>query len=196
MAPAKPDEGHRMRKLAGALFASAMMLPLGLIASPAGAVAGATCKTLSGTAKLSPALPGLEEVVTAKPTVTIKGAMLGGCSGGVTSGTLSATLKFGQSTNCLELTLPGGVSAAKIKGTATVAWNTKSTSTLSFSIVNGPKVKGHDQPSDILSIPGTVTAGKFKGSKVSGILAQNQACLLGHATVASFNFKQLSKIAL
>jgi hypothetical protein len=184
-----------MRRLAGALFASAIMLPLGLIASPAGAVAGATCKTLSGTAKLAPPLPGLQEVMTNKPTVTIKGANLGGCSGGVTSGTLSATLKFGVSTNCLELTLPGGISEAKIKGTGTVVWNTKATSTISFAITNVPKINGHDQPSHI-AIPGTVTAGKFKGSKVSATLTQNQACLLGHATVASITFKQFSTIAV
>jgi hypothetical protein len=95
----------------------------------------------------------------------------------------------------LELTLPGGISAAKIKGTATVVWNTKETSTLSLSIANGPKVKGKE-PSAIISIPGTVTAGKYKGSKVSGTLTQNQACLQGHATVASFNVKQLSKVAI
>ena len=185
-----------MAKLARALFASAMMLPLGLIASPAGAATGPSCKTLSGTAKLSPALPGLEKVLEAKPTVTIKGARLGGCSGGVTSGTLSATLKFGQPTNCLDFTLPGGVSAAKIKGTATVVWNTKATSTLTLSIANGPTIKGHTQPPNTISIPGTVTAGQFKGSKVSGTFTQDQPCLLGHPTVSSFTFKQLSKIAL
>jgi hypothetical protein len=185
-----------MGRLARALFASALMLPLGLIASPAGAVAGATCQSLSGTAKFSPPLPGLEKVLEARPTVTIKGAKLGGCSGGVSSGTLSATLKFGQPSNCLELTLPGGVSAAKIKGTATVVWNTAATSTLTLSIANGPTIKGRAQPPNTLSIPGTVTAGKFKGSKVSGTLTQNQPCLLGHPTVASFNFKQLAKIAV
>ena len=185
-----------MGKLARARFASAMMLPLGLIASPAGAVTGATCKTLSGTAKFSPALPGLEKVLEAKPTVTVKGAKLGGCSGGVTSGTLSATLEFGQPTNCLDFTLPGGVSAAQIKGSATIVWNTSATSTLTLSIANGPTVKGHAQPPNTISIPGTVTAGKFKGSKVSGTLTQNQPCLLGRPTVTSFTFKQLSKIAL
>ena len=100
-----------------------------------------------------------------------------------------------MSTNCLELTLPGGITQAKIKGAGTVLWNTKATSKISFAIVNGPKINGHDQPSH-LSIPGTVTAGMFKGSKVSGTLTQNQACLAGHATVASISFKQFAKIAL
>src|ERR1700690_2614138 len=177
-----------MRKLAGALFASAMTLPLGLVASPAGAAAGGAGKKPGGPAALSPALPGLEKVVTATPTVTIKGAKLGGCSGGVTSGTMSATLKFGESTNCLEPTLPGSVSAAKIKGTAIVVWNTTATSTISFSITNGPKSSGH-QPSELISIPGSVTAGKFKSSKVSGTLTQNAACLQGLPSVASFSFK-------
>ena len=45
-----------MRKVAGVLLVSALMLPVGLVASNAGAAAATpTCKALAGTATFSPA---------------------------------------------------------------------------------------------------------------------------------------------
>ena len=176
-----------MRKFAGVCLAAAMLLPVGLIAaSPAGAVAGASCAKLTGTANLK---PGLSNTATLnKPTITIKNAKLSGCTGGVTTGTLSATLKYTIPSNCLGQAT--GKSSG-IKGTATVVWNDKSTSTLSIKLVGVTK-----KPTET-TIPGTVTAGKFKGSKTSGTTIYTLAtgeCSAKPFTTATF--KNLTKIVI
>jgi hypothetical protein len=156
--------------------------------SPAGAVAGASCKTLTGTAKLSPGLPPLSSKALVKATITIKGAKLSGCTGGVTSGALSATLKYGIASNC-STTVAG--KTANIKGTATVVWNNKKTSTIALSLVGVTK-----KPTET-TIPGTVTAGMFKGSKSSGTvvytLAKNNC---GTLPFSSATFKSLTKVVI
>jgi len=177
-----------MRRIAGVLFAVAMVAPIGLVASPAGAAAGATCKTISGTAAFSPGLPPVTAKTTAKPTVTIKNAKLGGCTGGVTSGTLSATLKFGIANNCK--TLIAGATT-NTSGTATVVWNNKTTSTIALKLVG---VKG--KPTQT-TIPGTVTTGAFKGSKSSGTVVYTIAG--GQCTskpLTSVPFKQVTSIVI
>ena len=123
-----------MRKFAGVLLAAALMLPVSLMAAPAGAAAATpTCKSVIGQASFSPALPALKSKATSKPTITIKGAKLTGCTGGgVTGGTVGATLKFGIANNCT--TLLAGAST-KTTGTVTIAWNTKKTSTAKVTLV-------------------------------------------------------------
>jgi hypothetical protein len=147
-----------MRKFAGVLLAAALVLPVGLIASPAGAVAGATCKTFSGTATVKPGLPATTAKV--KPVITTKNAKLAGCTGGVASGLFSGSLKGSVLQNCAGLAKQTNFG---LKGTATVVWNTKATSTISWSLTPGPKGK-----ITTVNLPGTVTAGLFKGSKMSG----------------------------
>ena len=72
-----------MRKVSGVLLAGAMVLSVGMVASPGGAAAAKpTCKTLSGTATFAPPLPKIGATTTTKPTVSIKGADLTGCTGG------------------------------------------------------------------------------------------------------------------
>jgi hypothetical protein len=150
-----------MRKVAGLLFASALMLPVGLIATHAGAAAATpTCKTLAGTATFTPAVPKVGSATKVKTTVGIKAAKLGGCAGGgVTGGTVNATLKFGIAANCSSL-LAGA--STNTTGTVSIAWNTKATSTVGKATLVG--VTGHPTQS---TVSGAITAGLFKGKKVS-----------------------------
>jgi hypothetical protein len=175
-----------MRKFAGVLVAAALLAPVALMAAPAGAVAGASCKTLSGSATLKPGLSNT--AAKNKPTITIKNAKLGGCTGGVTSGLLSATLKFGTANNCIGLAQG---KSSNISGTAKVVWNNNSTSSLSLKAVG---VNG--KPTE-LTIPGTVTAGKFKGSKSSGTVSfsiPKGQCSTKPLTTPTF--KQVTKIVI
>ena len=164
----------RTRRVAGFLVAAAMVVPLGLIASPAGAAGTTTCKTASGTATFSPALPKIGSKTKVKPTVTIKGAKVSGCTGGVKTGTFNASLKFSVASNCDTL-LAGAPTGTK--GTETITWNTKKTSTVALSLVG---VKGHVTQT---KASGPVSAGLFKGSKQSGSL--NYTLPTGACTTAA-----------
>ena len=150
-----------MRKVAGILLAAAMTLPVGLIATHAGAAAATpTCKTLAGTATFSPAIPKIGATTKVKPTITIKGAKLAGCAGGgVTGGTVGASLKFGLAANCASL-LKGD--STKTAGTVSIVWNTKASSTVAKATLVG--VTGHPTQS---TVSGVISAGLFKGKKVS-----------------------------
>jgi hypothetical protein len=164
-----------------------MALPIGLVASPAGAAAGASCKSLTGTAKLAPGLPITTSKVKVKPTYTIKGAKLTGCTGGVTSGVLAATLKQALPGNCTTL-LAGGT--ANISGTATVVWNNKTTSTFTVKLVGQKNVSQ-------FKIPGKVTKGAFLKSTTSGTVAFTPAA--GSCTkkpLSAATFKSTTKIVI
>ena len=52
-----------MRKVGGVLLAVAMVLPLTMMATPAGAAGGTVCTTSAGTAKFTPPLPILTSKV-------------------------------------------------------------------------------------------------------------------------------------
>jgi hypothetical protein len=179
-----------MRKFAGVLLAAAMMLPVGLMASPAGAAAATpTCKTVTGQATFSPALPALKSTATSKPTITIKGAKLSGCAGGgVTGGTVGATLKFGIANNCSTL-LKGA--STKTTGTVTIAWNTKATSTAKVTLV-GITGKPTQQ-----TVSGPITTGLFKGKKLSVLTVYT--LLKGGCTTAGLSlvsFKNLGALTV
>jgi hypothetical protein len=179
----------RTRSVVGFLFAAALVLPVGLISSPAGA-AGATtaCKTASGTATFSPALPKIGSKTKVKPTVTIKGAKVGGCTGTVKSGTFNASLKFANASNCDSL-LKGAPTGTK--GTEIITWNTKKTTTVGLTLVG---VKGHVTQT---KASGPVTAGVFKGAKQSGTL--NYTLPKGACTSAGLSkvtFKQLTPMVI
>jgi len=179
-----------MRKFAGVLLAAAMVLPVGMIATQAGAAAAKpTCKTVTGQASFSPALPALSSKATNKPTITIKGAKLSGCTGGgVTGGTVGATLKFGIANNCT--TVLAGAST-KTTGTVTIVWNTKATSTAKVTLVGVPK-KPTSQ-----TVSGPITTGLFKGSKISVVTAYTP--LKGGCTTAGLalvSFKNVGALTV
>jgi len=172
-----------MRKFSGVLFAAMMLLPLGLLSSPVGAAASKpTCKTISGTAVVSPALPALKSSALVKPTLTAKGTKLAGCSGGgVTSATVGATLKWGLPANCTTL---AASKPANIAGTVSLVWNTKATSTATVTLHQlNPKAPTN------LTLAGSITAGLFKGSKLSVLVTfklLNGGCTTAGLTTASF----------
>ena len=150
-------------KVTGALLLTgAMALPVGLFASPAGAVGGTACKTASGTAIFKPPL-AKGSTTPNKPTVTITGAKVGGCvGGGVTAGTLSATLKFHVARNCVALLQS---KSGSVYGPLKIVWaNAKGTSTIGKATLAG--VTG--QPATTQRVSGAITLGKFKGSKRDG----------------------------
>jgi hypothetical protein len=117
------------------------------------------CTKLNGTATFKPPLPKLASAKKLKPTVTIKGAKLAGCTGGgVTGGTVAATMKFGAASNCT--TLAEGA-PTNTKGTVTVAWSNKRTSTVSATL------KAVAGKMTLQTLAGKIAAGQFKGSKLS-----------------------------
>ena len=85
-----------MRKVAGVLFAAAMLLPIGLVASPAGAAGGTSCTVPGGNIKVT---PGLTTTPTKnKITFTLPFTKCSG--GGVTSGTAVGVIPPGKPGNC------------------------------------------------------------------------------------------------
>jgi hypothetical protein len=106
----------------------------------------------------------------------------------VTSGLLSATLKFGTANNCIGLAQG---KSSNISGTAKVVWNNKATSTITLKAVGVP-----GKPTQ-LKIPGTVTAGKFKGSKTSGTTEfKIPSGQCSSKPLTSPTFKQVTKIVI
>jgi hypothetical protein len=179
-----------MRKVAGVVLMAAMMLPVGLIASPAGAVGGTKCKTLSGTATFKPALPKLTSTKTVLSTVSATGGKIGGCvGGGVKSATAVLTAKFSKPGNCT--TLAKGASNPT-KGKLTLAWNTKATSTIGVvSLTSIPKKPTQSK------IAGKITAGLFKGSSLSGTV--NYTPQTGGCTkvdLSKVTFKQVTPLVI
>jgi hypothetical protein len=149
-----------MRKFAGALVALTVALPIGLIASPAMAASGTTCKTASGTAKFSPALPILSSKAKVFDVLTATGPVSGCTGGGVTSGTTKVNApKDKNGANCTTLT----TSKTPTTATEIITWNTKATSTVAIKL---SPVAG--KPPTTRSLTGTVTAGLFKGMHQSG----------------------------
>lgn len=150
-----------MRKAATLLFAAATAA-LGIVASPAASVDNAAskpvCKSLNGTATFSPALPKLASPAKVKPTVTIKANLTGCAGGGIVSGSLTARLKFGIASNCTTLATGANTNT---KGSATIVWSTKASTT---ATVTSRAVAG--KPTTQV-VAGPVTAGLFKGSRLS-----------------------------
>ena len=151
-----------MRKVAGVLVVAAMALPVGLMASPASAAGGTTCKTATGTAKFAPALPPLSSKVKVNEALTAAGTV-GGCSGTVKSGTTKVTApKNKDGGNCTTL----ATSKTPTTATEVITWNTSATSTVAIKL---SPVAG--KPATTRSLTGTVTAGLFKGMHQSGLVS-------------------------
>ena len=150
-----------MRKVAGVLFAATILLPVGLMAAPAGAAGGTTCKPPSGSVKISPGLTSVKKV----QSITINLPVSGCVGGGVKSGTFKGTIKT-AAINTAGFAAPG----PPLKFTATITWNTGKTSTLAAtsstkiakaitSTVGGKITKGQFVGLNFKSVQ-TVTLGK------------------------------------
>jgi hypothetical protein len=147
-------------KVAGLLFATALVLPIGLIASPAGAAAGTTCKTSTGKATFNPPLPKLGSTTLVKTVLTGTGTLSGCVGGGVTGGSVKTVSVKSSGSNCSTQLANKTIS----KATETITWNTKQTSTIAITL---SPVKG--KPSTNKAVSGTVTAGLFKGLHQTGL---------------------------
>jgi hypothetical protein len=180
-----------MRKVAGVLLTAAMVLPVGLMAAPAGAVGGTSCKTAVGSATFTPALPKLSSKTTVLSTIKSTGAKIGGCVGGsVTSATATITAKFSKPGNCT--TLATAKTASPTKGTGTWTWNNKKTSTIALTLTGGTGATATHA-----KLAGTVTAGLFKGSKLSGSVIYaipSGACKT--TALSKVTFKQLTPLVI
>ena len=142
------------------LMATALVLPLGFIATApgAGAAAGTNCGKSAGTATFTPALPKLGAGTTVKPKIKVSAAKATACTGGgVKSAKLSGSQKFHDPTSC-DILLGGGPPGPHPPtGTLTAKWNTGASSTIKVTLnaVSGQATQTH--------ITGTVTAGLFVG---------------------------------
>ena len=142
------------------------MLPLGLLASPAGAATGTTCKTSSGKATFNPPLPKLGSKTLVKTVLTATGTLTGCVGGGVTSGSVKTVSAKSPGSNCTTQLANKTAS----KATETITWNTKQTSTVSITL---SPVKG--KPAANKAVSGVVTAGLFKGLHQTGLTVYTPA---------------------
>lgn len=147
----------------------------GIGAGVAGAAPAATqtsCSKYSGSVKIAPPL-GTNPQAT---TYTVK-AKLGGCTGGgVTSGTVTGTLKAPN----------GSCTSGTPTGLFTIKWNTGATSTAKVKVAANPPA---------LKTTGKVTAGLFKGDSVSGpakITSTTGDCMT--APISAVKFKGTAKL--
>lgn len=146
-----------MRKVSGVLFAVAMVLPVGLLVSPADAAGGTTCKTTLATATFSPALPPLTSAAKVNTTVTSTGKVSGCVGGGVTGGSFKTSYKL-TGENCkVLLTYTGKTTTAPI----TTTWSNgqKSVGTITLHPVKGAATKN--------TVTGVTKTGLFAGLKLT-----------------------------
>ena len=146
-----------MRKVGGVLVAVAMVLPIGLIASPAQAAGGTTCKTNIGASVFTPALPPLSSSATVNSTTVGTGKISGCVGGGVTGGTYKSTLKY-TAYNCKQLIT---YNPKPRTGTITTKWSNGQTSTGTITL---HAIKGSISK---VNVTGVTTAGLFKGLKLT-----------------------------
>jgi hypothetical protein len=171
-----------MRKFLGALLATSMLLPVGLVGvPPAGAAAsGTTCKSFSGIGVFSATLPKLGSNGKVRAVLTATGPVSGCGGGGVTSGSARFVSTKSAPENCGTLaTAP----TPAIKGTETITWSGGKVSKIAFAL---NEISGNPVTTQALS--GTVTSGPFKGMRQKGLLMY--APLNGGCTT-----KGLSKIS-
>ena len=142
-----------MRKVAGVLLAAAMVLPIALVASPAGAAGGTTCKTTTATATFSPALPILGSKTKVNTTVTSTGTISGCVGGGVTGGSFKTSYKLTGENCSVLLAYTGKKTTAPI----TTTWSNHQTSTGTITLI---PIKGSPTKNNVT---GVTTKGLFVG---------------------------------
>jgi hypothetical protein len=152
-----------MRKSFGVVLAAASLLSMIVMTPPAGAAGGTSCKKVTSTATITPALPPLTQKTTfVKNVVTKSTGTFGQCTGGgVTSAHFTLTSVPGKTpANCSTL-LTYNPKAIPTSGTSVTTWNTGKTSTVAFKLL---AIKGKPTSQ---TFSGSVTAGLFKGMKIT-----------------------------
>jgi hypothetical protein len=179
-----------MRKFAGFFMAAALIVPAAVIVGqPAGAAAGTSCKTGSGSATFTPPLPDVSSKKKVKDVLKTSGKVAG-CSGAVKSGTITGVAPKSTGSNCTTLATPTKVPT---KVTLTVKWNKGLASTVAAQLKQIPKVAVTTQ-----AVSGTVTKGQFKGLKLSGKFTYTLpkgACGKGHP-LAKLTYKDVGAIVI
>jgi hypothetical protein len=168
-----------------AVLTAAALLPLSIvIPTSAQAATGTTCKSATGKAAFTPALPRKGSAAKVFPVLAATGT-IGACTGGgVTGGT--TRFKSSKSATGQNCTTFGTYNTAVITGTESITWNTRSTSMIALTF---HKVSGH--PTEA-SLTGTVASGPFKGMHISGLLGfafPSGACV--STGLSSFSYKNL-----
>jgi hypothetical protein len=180
-----------MRRFASLGLAATIAIALGLGGwSPAGA-AGAkpSCKSTVGTLKFAPALPRLGNPKKVASTLSASAIKVGGCvGGGVASATATLNAKFAKLGNCT--TFGNGVSNSA-SGKLVFNWNTGQSSTVGVTLSTVP-----GKPTT-LKLTGPVSAGLFKGAKVTQTVIYtpaNGGCT--KTALAKATFKQTAPLAI
>jgi hypothetical protein len=175
-----------MRSIGGALVASALVLfAVPMSAGPAGAAPDASCKTVSGTAKFSPALPksGASHRVSSAFSASGK---VSGCTGSSPSGG-TVTIKNPKTPLNCKTWLTYDANAKPLSGTETIKWSGGQTSTVKLSLL---QVKGKPTQRRLY---GTVTSGALKGYRQDGTVnftLPKQACKT--TTLSAMTYRQVT----
>jgi hypothetical protein len=145
-----------------------------VVASPGGAAAPVQkCAHVKGAATLTPGLSTTPKNQTVSAKGTLTGCAPAKATGG--SGTISATIKL-KNGSCQGL-VGGG---QKLAGAAKSVWKNKKTSTYALTFTTGT-----GKAATVATITGKVSAGLFKGHKISAQIKiapkAGQNCTPGHA---------------
>jgi hypothetical protein len=144
-----------MKSVYRSLLAVALVVPMGALATSAGAATtpGTSCAAPSGTIKIAPGLTNVKKVQTITFNLPIKACK----GGGVTSGLSKGSLKTAP-TSISSFAEPG----PPLKVTTVLTWNNKKTS--AFTASTTTKVAGGAITS---ALKGKVTKGLFVGKTVT-----------------------------
>jgi hypothetical protein len=177
-----------MRRMLGLLVAAGLLLSV-LAAAPAGAAGGTTCKAGAGRVTFTPALP---DGTSAKKVLAVqrRNGTISGCSGTVKSGKLIGVSPKGAGANCVTLET---WTSKPTKMALTVNWNTGQSSTIAAQLKEIANVSVTTQ-----TVSGSVTAGLFKGSKLSGKFTYTlpkDGCSKGHP-LAKVTYNDIGAITI
>ena len=172
-----------MKKILGLMTAMALLVPVGIVAAGPGgaAAAGTTCKGASGKITLKPGLTAKAAVQTISINLPITG-----CTGG---GVKSASFKGSLVTKAISTTSILK-SAAPLKLTSVITWDTKTTSNLVAN--SSTKIVGK-------IINSTVTGKISKGTFAGLTFTSKQTVTLGPLTggkITSLNVKASSPVTI
>jgi hypothetical protein len=181
------DGASKMRRTF-ALVAAGLLLSV-LAAAPAGAAGGTTCKTGGGTVTFTPPLPDATSAKKVKSAQKRNGTVAG-CSGTVKSGKITGVSPKGAGANCVTLQT---WTSKPTKIALTVKWNTGKSSTIAAQLKEIANVSVTTQ-----TVSGSVTAGLFKGSKLSGKFTYTlpkDGCSKGHP-LARVTYKDIGALTI
>jgi len=156
------------------VLAAATLAASGIAMAPAGAAAvQQTCKTVKGTATLTPGLSTTPHAQTASATANASGCSPASSTGG--AGALKASLKLPANSSCQGL----ATGKQTIKLTGTMTWKNKKTSTMALTAKTGS-----GSTATVATITGKVTKGQFMNHAVTLTIKfapkSGQNCTPGH----------------